>query len=248
MASEVGPGLLHPKLLDRILLGWVQRMWLPAISSGKAVRKGTAFVLRSNSMMSFSLSGKCLSWTGACYILVKRLKHEASLIDQSRPSHVHPTLPLVSPHPYWPYPFIMWMDSIEETSRSCRLLQGLSQAFLDRYPGCILEPSSVADELRVSSNPWCSVATTKPSECQAFPQDLCFLSVKKSLRNLSGWEERKDVGAEKTRDPCSEALSSGLGCQPEHSASMAPTGLSWGPQTPLSVFQFKMKIYLALTG
>lgn len=153
MASEVGPGLLHPKLLDRILLGWVQRMWLPAISSGKAVRKGTAFVLRSNSMMSFSLSGKCLSWTGACYILVKRLKHEASLIDQSRPSHVHPTLPLVSPHPYWPYPFIMWMDSIEETSRSCRLLQGLSQAFLDRYPGCILEPSSVADELRVSSNP-----------------------------------------------------------------------------------------------
>lgn len=153
---------------------------------GKAVRKGTAFVLRSNSMMSFSPSGKCLSWTGACSILVKRLKHEASLIDQPRPSHVHPTLPSVSPHSYWPYRFIMWMDSIEETSRSCRLLQGLSQAFLDRYPGCILEPSSIADELRVSSNPWCSVATTKPSECQAFPQDLCFLSVKKSLRNLSG--------------------------------------------------------------
>lgn len=61
---------------------------------GKAVRKGTAFVLRSNSMMSFSPSGKSVL-DRACYTLVKRVKHEASLIDQPRPSHVHPTLQLV---------------------------------------------------------------------------------------------------------------------------------------------------------
>lgn len=95
------------------------------------------------------------------------------------------------------------MDSIEEISRSCKLLQGLSHAFLDGYLGCIPEPEpgSISDgwvtpssELRVSSNPWRNVDTTKPSECWAFPQNLCFLSVKKSLRNLSGWEEGKDVG------------------------------------------------------
>lgn len=124
------------------------------------------------------------------------------MVSQPRPLHVHPPLPLVSPPSCQPYSFIVWMDSIEETSWGCRLLQSLSCAFPDRYLGCILEPRSIADgwvtpssELRVSSNPWCSVDTTKPSECQAFPQNLCFLSVKKSLRNLSGWEEGKDVGA-----------------------------------------------------
>lgn len=138
-----------------------------------------------------------MSWQGACHILVNYLRCEASLVSQPRPLYLHPTFP----HSCWPYSFIVWMDSIEETSRSFRLLQSLSHAFSDRYLGCILESGSIADgwvtpssELRVSSNPWCSVDTTKPFECQASPQNLCFLSVKKSLRNLSGWEEGKDVG------------------------------------------------------
>lgn len=153
VASEVGPWLLHHKLLDLMFLGQVWGMWLLAVSPnlpisrspGKATRKGTGFVLRSNSMMSFSQSGKCLSWQGACHILVKYLRCEASLVNQPRPLHVHPAFPSVSPHSCWPYSFIVWMDSIEETSRSCRLLQGLSCAFLDKYLGCILEPGSTVD-------------------------------------------------------------------------------------------------------
>lgn len=144
-------------------------------------------------MVSFRQPGKRLSWQGACHILVKYLRYEVSLVSQPSPLHVHPPLPLVSLPSCWLYSIIVWMDSIEETSRSYRLLQGLSRAFPDRYLGCILEPGSIADgrvtpssELRVSSNSQCSVDTTKPSECQAFPQNLCFFSVKKSLRNLSG--------------------------------------------------------------
>lgn len=65
--SSQGPSLLLGKamafeldlgwtqLLTPILLGQVQRMWLLAfsLSPGRTTRKGTGFVLRSNSMMSF---------------------------------------------------------------------------------------------------------------------------------------------------------------------------------------------------
>lgn len=101
VASEVGPWLLHHKLLYLMFLGQVWGMWLLAVSPnlpisrspGKAMRKGTGFVLRSNSMMSFSQSGKCLSWQGACHILVKYLRCEASLVNQ--PMFIQPFLQLV---------------------------------------------------------------------------------------------------------------------------------------------------------
>lgn len=50
-------------------------------------------------MMSFSQVGECLSRQGAHHMLVKNLRYEAgSAVHQPRPLHVHPVLPLVSPH------------------------------------------------------------------------------------------------------------------------------------------------------
>lgn len=47
------------------------------------------------------------------------------------------------------------------------------------------------------------------------PQNLCFFSVKKSLRNLSGCKEGKDVRVwapqQRGKEPGLEALSLGLG-------------------------------------
>lgn len=183
-------------------------------SPGKTTGKGTGFVLRSNSMMSFSQLGECLSRQGAHHMLVKSLRYEAgSAVHQPRPLHVHPVLPLSVPTLV---SFVVWMDSIEDISRSYRLWQGLSHAFPGGYLGCIPEPASTvascgtpSGELRVSR---CSQETPW---MPGLSQNLCFLSVKKSLRNLSGWKEGRDVGTwapqQRWEDPGSEALSWGLG-------------------------------------
>lgn len=70
-ALEGGPWLLYPSLLDLILQGQVDMApgFLP-LFPGKAMRKGTGFVLRSKGMMSFRQSGKCLGKGPAIYLLI----------------------------------------------------------------------------------------------------------------------------------------------------------------------------------